>query len=94
MVPVNHRQSRHSSWSPFVALDRGFRMLFVREPTPTETATLDLEVSFQFDSSPHNHQGRNFQIAIHTETNVDISSLNETSRAYTKKGKARTIQFT
>ena len=49
MVPVNHRQSRHPSWSPFVALDRSFRMLFVREPPPNETGTVDVEVSSQSD---------------------------------------------
>lgn len=48
MVPVNHRQSRHS-WFPLVALDRSFRMLFVREPPPNETGTVDVEVGFQFD---------------------------------------------
>ena len=48
-ISVNRRHSRQS-WSPFVALDRSFRALFVREPTPThETGTMDLEVSSQFD---------------------------------------------
>lgn len=44
MASVNHRHSRQS-WSALVALDRGFRMLFVREPTPHDTGTIDLEVS-------------------------------------------------
>ena len=48
MVPVNHRHSR-LSWSPFVALDRGFRAMFVREPPPHETGTIDVEVSSHFD---------------------------------------------
>lgn len=44
MVSTNRRQSRQS-WSPFVALDRGFRVLFVREPEHRETDTVDVEVS-------------------------------------------------
>ena len=44
MIPANRRHSHHSS-SVLVALDRGFRMLFVREPVPPETGTVDLEVS-------------------------------------------------
>ncbi|KAF9792594.1 hypothetical protein BJ322DRAFT_59391 [Thelephora terrestris] len=75
MVPTNHRRSRQS-WSPLVALDRTFRVLFVREPAPRETDTVDVE------------------IAVHTETNVDISSLHESPHLYTKKGKAKTFQFT
>lgn len=51
MVSTGPRQSRQS-WSPFVALDRGFRVLFVREPEPRETGTVDVEVSVHawFDS--------------------------------------------
>ena len=41
----NRRQSRHL-WSPLMALDRGFRMVFVREPEPRETGTVDVEVRF------------------------------------------------
>lgn len=48
MIPANHRHSHHSS-SLLVAFDRGFRMLFVREPVPRETGTVDLEVSPQLD---------------------------------------------
>lgn len=47
MVSVNNRHSRHSR-SPFSALDRSFRTLFVRESAPHE-ATVDVEVSSQFD---------------------------------------------
>ena len=45
MIPASRRQSRQS-WLPLVALDRGFRMLFVREPAPRETGTVDVEVGF------------------------------------------------
>lgn len=48
MVSSSHRQSRQS-WAPLAALDRSFRVLFVREPEPRETGTVDVEVSFQFD---------------------------------------------
>ncbi|KAF9650644.1 hypothetical protein BDM02DRAFT_3111949 [Thelephora ganbajun] len=75
MISANHRQSHHS-WSPLVALDQGFRMLFLREPAPRETSTLDVE------------------IAVHTETNIDISSLREGAGVHTKKGKGKTIHFT
>ena len=51
MVLVNHRQSRYS-WSPFMALDRGFKTMFSREPAPRETGTVDFEVSSRFDRSP------------------------------------------
>ena len=44
MIPANHRNSHHSS-SLLVALDRGFRMLFVRESAPRESGTVDFEVS-------------------------------------------------
>lgn len=50
-VSTNHRQSSQS-WSPLIAIDRGLRTLFVREPAPRETGTIDVEVSFQFDRSP------------------------------------------
>jgi len=76
MVSTTHRQSRRSSWSPFMALDRSFRVLFVREPEHRETGTVDVE------------------IAVHTETNVDISPLHESSKPDKKKGKGRNIQFT
>ena len=48
----NHRQSRQS-WLPLMAVDRGLRMLFVRdrETAPRETGTIDVEVSFWFDWS-------------------------------------------
>jgi hypothetical protein len=48
MVSSSHRRSRQS-WYPLAALDRTFRVLFVREPEPRETGTVDVEVSFQFD---------------------------------------------
>lgn len=52
MVSTNRRQSLHS-WSPLMALDRGFRMLFVREPPPRETSTaLDVEVRFSSIDPP------------------------------------------
>jgi len=44
IIPTNQRHSHHSP-SLLVALDRSFRMLFVREPVPRETGTVDLEVS-------------------------------------------------
>lgn len=75
MSSTGHRQSRQS-WSPFGALDRGFRVLFVREPAPRETGTLDVE------------------IAVHTETNVDVSSLHEPSKPSAKKGRVSSVQFT
>jgi len=75
MVPTGRRQSRQS-WSPLVALDRGFRVLFVREPERRGTGTVDLE------------------IAVHTETNVDISSIHQDPKTDKKKGKVKTIQFT
>ena len=46
MVSTNRQQSRQS-WSPLVALDRGFRVLFVREPEHRETSTVDVEVNIQ-----------------------------------------------
>ena len=65
---TNHRRSR-ISWSPFVAVDRGFRKLFDREPATRETGTLDVEVSFSIglshapsqrpgitDRSPHRNE--------------------------------------
>ena len=48
---TNHRQWRQS-WSPLMAVDRGLRILFFREPAPRETGTVDVEVGFQFDWSP------------------------------------------
>ena len=92
MIPADHRHSHHSS-SLLVALDRGFRMLFVREQVPRDTATVDLEVSPYSIGPLHNHQGRKPQITIHTETNVDISAPREASQAHTKKGKAKAIRF-
>ena len=50
MIPVNDRHS-HRSPSLLVALDRGFRMLFVREPVPRETGTVDFEVNPQLNRS-------------------------------------------
>ena len=50
-VSVNPRHSRQS-WSPFVALDRSFRTLFVREPPPHESGTIDVEVSFLSSIDP------------------------------------------
>jgi hypothetical protein len=48
MVSMDRRQSRQPrrSWAPLVALDRSFRVLFVREPAPRETGTVDVEVNF------------------------------------------------
>jgi hypothetical protein len=54
MVSTTRRQSRQS-WSPLVALDRGIRVLFVREPAPRETGTVDVEVSvYGLISTLHN----------------------------------------
>ena len=41
-----HQRAR-PSWSPLMALDWGFRVLFVRESAPRESGTMDVEVSFQ-----------------------------------------------
>lgn len=41
---TTNRQSRQL-WSPFMALDRSFKVLFVREPAPRESGTVDVEVS-------------------------------------------------
>jgi hypothetical protein len=55
MVSTGRRKSRQS-WSPLVALDRGFRVLFVREPEHRETSTMDVEVSVHgLINSLHNH---------------------------------------
>jgi len=94
VVSTNHRQSRQS-WLPLMAIDRGLRMLFVREPTPRETGTIDVEVSFRFDWFPlHGYQDREFQIAVHTETNVDTSSLHEVSQVHAKNAKLEAIPWT
>ena len=93
VVFTNHRQSRNS-WSPFMALDRSFRTLFVREPAPPEASTVDVEVILQPNRSSIQSLIINFQIAVHTETNVDVSSLHEASRAHSKKGKAKAGSWT
>jgi len=47
MIPTDHR---HSS-SLLVALDRGFRMLFVREPVPPETGTVDFAITVHTETN-------------------------------------------
>lgn len=54
MVTTTRRQSRRS-WSPFVAIDRGLKGLFVREPERRETGTVDVEVSVHGLTSPLNN---------------------------------------
>jgi hypothetical protein len=51
-----------------------------------------LRVLFAREPAPRETGTVDLEIAVHTETNVDISSLHETPKSYTKKGKAK-IQF-
>lgn len=56
------RQQSRQSWSPFAALDRSFRVLFVREPECRETGTVDVEVSVHsLIKFLHDHQGGKFR---------------------------------
>ena len=73
MVSTPRRHSRNS-WSPFNALDRGIRVLFVREPERREADAVDVEVSVHSlinpprtivkvensDCGPHRDQCRHF----------------------------------
>lgn len=93
---VSTERRKSSTPRPFVVVDRGIKMLFGREPTPqqTRTSAVDVEVSFLDRSHPmHDHRGCETQIAVHTETNIDVS-LQETPATDSKDRKAKFLPWT